>query len=91
MNDVLSALAYPPSMIAVAVVAVALLSVIGQPGKEAALEFASALALALEFLLAAGLLRLSAVSIRGLGVVAAVIVVRQIVGRGLRFARGANP
>lgn len=51
---------------------------------------AGALALGLEFLLAAGLIRLAArPGVMMLGVVAVVIVVRRVIAAGLRYARVA--
>jgi len=55
--------------------------------RPAAAELARALMLSLELLLAAGLLRLGALgTFSALGLVAVTIVVRQVIGLGLRLA-----
>lgn len=66
-------------------VARTVLAPMGGPG-----ILASALALGLEFLLAAGLIRLAArPGVTMLGVVALVIVVRRVIAAGLRYAQVA--
>jgi uncharacterized membrane protein len=73
-----------PFAVAVLVIAVGLVRV-ATSGRLAPAEFAAALALGLEFFLAAGLLRLAAVdTFAALGVVALVIVVRRVIGAGVR-------
>jgi uncharacterized membrane protein len=53
--------------------------------------FAAHTALALELLVAAGLIRLAATdSLRALGTVAAIIAVRQVITRGIRFGARAS-
>jgi uncharacterized membrane protein len=53
----------------------------------AAAQLAASVMLALEFLLAAGLLRLSAThDFLGLGAVAAIVLLRKVIGTGIRFA-----
>ena len=55
-------------------------------GRAGALEFSAGLGLALEFLLAAGLIRLAAIdSFRALGLVAAILIVRKFASAGLRL------
>lgn len=78
-----------PALIAATVIAAGVLHAAAGRPHAAAGRFAVALALALEFLLAAGLLRLSTLDLPALGIVAAVIVVRQILARGVQSARSA--
>jgi uncharacterized membrane protein len=59
-------------------------------GRRAPDELASGIALALEFLLAAGLLRLSAIDDFGaLAGVAAIVVLRKVIATGIRSAARA--
>lgn len=75
-----------PFAFAVAVITVGLLRA-GLAGRAGPAELAASVSLGLEFLLAAGLLRLSAIDdLAGLGVVAAIVVLRRIIGAGIRFA-----
>lgn len=73
--------------LAAVVLAAGVVRTAGERGWRAAAVLASALGLTLEFLLAAGLLRLSTLGLPGLGVVAVVVLVRQVIARGLRYAR----
>lgn len=79
------------SMAAVAVLAVGLLAAARAP-RAAGPVFAAHTAFALDLLLAAGLIRLSSADgLRALGAVASIVVVRQIISRGIRFgARAAE-
>jgi uncharacterized membrane protein len=82
--EVTDAVATLPFAIAVLVIAVGLVRVVPS-GRAGPAEFAAALALGLEFFLAAGLIRLgSADSFAALGLVAAIVVVRQVIGTGVR-------
>ncbi len=74
------------------VLAVGVLSVV-RSDRPAAAELARALMLSLELLLAAGLLRLGMLeTFSALGLVAVTIVVRQMIGLGLRLTlRSAQP
>lgn len=75
-----------PFAFAVVVITVGLLRA-GLAGRGGPAELAAGLSLGLEFLLAAGLLRLSAIDdFAGLGIVAAIVVLRRIIGAGIRFA-----
>ena len=77
------ALAGVPFALAIVVIAVGLLRAPAQ-GRRAPAELAAALALGLEFLLAAGLLRLSAIGdFTGLGIVAATVLARKVIGTGI--------
>ncbi len=59
--------------------------------RRAGLTFATHTALALELLLAAGVLRLAAVeSLESLGAVAAIVAIRQLIGRGIRSGAAAS-
>ena len=93
--EVMMAAASLPFAIAVLVIAIAIVRVVPS-GRAAPAELAGGLALALEFLLAAGLLRLAAVDeLRMLGVVALIVVVRQTISAGVRQSvrglRGSVP
>lgn len=73
------------AMVAVVAVARAVLS-----PRAAGAALGSGLGLTLEFLLAAGLLRLAArPGLATLGVAALIIAVRQVIGAGLRYGRVA--
>ena len=80
--------AWPALLVTAAAVVVVAVGVIsapasGSPGKA----FARGAGLALEFLLAAGLIRLASLdSLLSLASVAAIIAVRQVIGRGIRAA-----
>lgn len=89
MDDLLRQASLVPALIAATVIAAGVLHAAAGRPHAAAGRFAVALALALEFLLAAGLLRLSTLDLPALGIVAAVIVVRQILARGVQSARSA--
>lgn len=71
------------TVVAVAVVGATVLRALRTPDAGRA-TLAAGLALALEFFVAAGLIRLSTLAMPGLGLVAAVVAVRQVIGRGLR-------
>jgi hypothetical protein len=76
-----------PTAMAALVVAVGFLKAL-LPGRDTAAAVAGALALALELLLAAALIRLATVdSPAALGGTALVLVVRGVAVRGLRYAR----
>lgn len=89
MNGVRGHAAEATVLVAAAIVAVGLLRAVAARGAAAAVTFGGALSLALEFLLAGGLIRLSGLSLPGLGAVAVVVVVRQVIARGIRFAERA--
>lgn len=89
MDDLLRQASLVPALIAATVIAAGVLHAAAGRPHAAAGRFAVALALAVEFLLAAGLLRLSTLDLPALGIVAAVIVVRQILARGVQSARSA--
>ena len=73
-----------PFAIAVLVVAVGLVRTMGA-GRSAPAELAAALSLGLEFLLAAGLLRLAAIDdFSGLAMVGAIVLLRRVIGFGIR-------
>lgn len=75
-----------PFAIAVLVIVVGVVRVLSS-GRAGPSELAAAVALGLEFLLAAGLVRLAAIDdFAALGMVALVIVVRKVVGVGIRSA-----
>ena len=82
------AVAWPALLVTAAAVVVLSVAVItapasGSPGKS----FARGAGLALELLLAAGLIRLAAIdSLVSLASVAAIVAVRQVIGRGVRAA-----
>ena len=82
--EALSTVAVVPFAIAVLIISVGLLRTLAF-GRLAPAQLAASLALALEFLLAAGLIRLAAVdNFAVLGVVALIIVVRRIIALGVR-------
>jgi uncharacterized membrane protein len=87
--DITYTLAAVPFAIGAAIIVVgAVLALFS--GRHAGLAFANHLTLGLEFLLAAGLLRLaSADQLEMLGLVAAVIVTRRIIVVGLRYSTRA--
>ncbi len=75
-----------PFTIAVMVILIGLVRA-AAAGKAAPAELAASLGLGLEFFLAAGLLRLSAIDDFGaLAVVAAIVVLRKLISTGIRFA-----
>lgn len=78
-----------PVGLAALVIAAGLRRAITARGPSAAVVFGSSLMLALELLLAAGLLRLSTLRLPMVGVVAVVVVIRQVIGRGVRFGERA--
>lgn len=86
VHDVLSAAAAVPFAMAIVVFAVGMLRV---PGARRAgpAELAAALGLGLEFLLAAGLLRLASLDdFAALAAVAAIVAVRRLLTRGLSYS-----
>lgn len=86
LDELANALAAIPLTIAVLVIAIGLVRVPGA-GRAGPAELAASLALGLEFLLAAGLLRLSFIdTFAGLASVAAIVVLRKIISTGVRFA-----
>jgi uncharacterized membrane protein len=86
VDGLLEAAAAVPFAIAVTVAAVGLLRA-PAAGRAAPAELAAALALALEFLLAAGLLRLSGRDdYEALAVVASIVLLRKLISTGIRFA-----
>jgi uncharacterized membrane protein len=86
VDDLLTAAADVPFALAIVVAAVGLARVPAS-GRGGPAELAAALALALEFLLAAGLLRLSAIDdFTALGAVAAIVLLRKLIATGLRLA-----
>jgi hypothetical protein len=87
--DVTHALAAIPLAIGAGIIVIgAVLALIS--GRHAGLAFSNHLTLGLEFLLAAGLLRLaSSDQLEMLGLVAAVIVTRRIIVIGLRYSTRA--
>ena len=83
-DSLLAALAAVPFAMAVVVLAVGLVR-LPLAGRAAPARFAASLALCLEFLLAAGLLRLSALdTYRALAVTAIVIGLRRLISFGVR-------
>ncbi|MGZ5313534.1 MAG: DUF1622 domain-containing protein [Solirubrobacterales bacterium] len=90
-SDLTSAAAAVPLAIAAAIIVLgALLSPLA--GRHLASELADHITLGLEFLLAAGLIRLASVqSFEMLGLVAAIIAARRVIVLGIRFgARAAE-
>jgi uncharacterized membrane protein len=86
VDALLKAAAAGPFAIAVVVIAVGLVRA-ASSGRAGPAELAASLALGLEFLLAAGLLRLTAIDDFGaLGLVAAIVLLRKLIGTGIRFA-----
>jgi len=79
------ALASVPFAVAVLVITTGLVRAVAA-GRGAPARIAASVGLGLEFLLAAGLLRLSAVDdLEALGAVAAIVVLRKVITAGLRF------
>jgi hypothetical protein len=77
------------TLVATLVLLVGLARALWRPS-AAAMTFGAALSLALELLLGAGLLRLPTVNaVRGFAAVAAIIVLRRVIGLGLRYAQRA--
>jgi uncharacterized membrane protein len=75
-----------PFAMAVIVITVGLLRVLPS-GRSGPAELQASIMLGLEFLLAAGLLRLAVLdSFAALGMVAGIIALRRLIGAGLRFA-----
>lgn len=71
---------------AVVVVAVGVVRSVGPVRGPRPAELAASLSVGLEFFLAAGLLRLSALNdFTSIGVVAGIVVLRRIIGAGIRF------
>ena len=86
VDDAITTAAAVPFAMAVAVIVIALVRVPGARHAAPA-ELAAGVSLALEFFLAYGLLRLSALDDYGaLGVVAAVVLVRKVINAGIGFA-----
>jgi uncharacterized membrane protein len=85
VTDFMRAAATVPTAIGLAVVAVGVVRALAAP-RHAAGSLARALALALEFFLAAGLLRLAALQdLESLGLAAFIIALRRLISYGLRF------
>lgn len=89
MSGVLHAASVPVLGFAALVIVVGVARAVATRGWGAAVALGSALSLGLEFLLAAGLLRLSGSRLPALGVVALVILVRQLIVRGIRQGESA--
>ncbi len=88
--SILRAVAFAPGVIGVVVVAVGVLRALGLPGAGRAHVLGEALRLGLDFLLAAGLLRLATLpDVRSLALAAAIVAVRRVVGTGVGFAERA--
>ena len=84
VSQLLAGAAVVPFAMAVAVIVIGLARV-PAGGRSGPAELVAALGLALEFLLAAGLLRLAALQeLQEFAAVAAIIVLRRIIGAGLR-------
>lgn len=82
--DVVAAAAAVPFAIGVLVIVVGFVRVIPS-GRDAPAELGGAFALGLEFFLAAGLIRLSAIdTFAGLGLVALTIAVRKLISAGVK-------
>jgi len=79
------ALATIPLAVAIGVITLGLVRAVAA-GRRAPARIAASVGLALEFLLAAGLLRLSAIDdLQALGAVAAIVALRKLITAGLRF------
>ena len=74
-----------PFAMAVLIIIVGFVRVVPS-GRMAPDQLAASVALALEFFLAAGLLRLATNDLRSLGVVAAIVLLRRVISAGVRFA-----
>ncbi len=86
VDDAITTAAAVPFAMAVAVIAMGLLRLPGARHAAPA-ELAASVSLAVDFFLAYGLLRLSALDDFGaLGVVAAVVLVRKVINTGIGFA-----
>ena len=86
LETTLETAATVPFAFAVVVITVGLLRAAGS-GRGAPAELAAGLGLGLEFLLAAGLLRLSAIDdAAGLAVVGAIVLLRKLISTGIRFS-----
>lgn len=86
MTATLSAAASVPTAIALLVILVGLGRAVIAPG-HAAGSLAQSFGLALEFLLAAGLLRLAALQdLRSLGLAAFIVLLRRVISAGVRFS-----
>lgn len=86
LDDLIAGTAVVPFAIAVLVVAVGLAR-LPAAGRAAPAALAATIGLALEFLLAAGLLRLSAINgLSALAAVAAIVLLRKLVSSGIRLA-----
>ena len=82
--DVVAAPAALISLCAVAIVVLGVLAAARRP-RQAGITFAAHAGFALELFLAAGLIRLAALdTYTALGTVAAIIAIRQVIGRGVR-------
>ncbi len=89
--DLVAAPAALISLCAIAVVVLGVLAAAGSRGR-AGPTFAAHAGFALELFLAAGLIRLAALdSFRALGTVAAIIAIRQVIGRGVRLGARTPP
>jgi uncharacterized membrane protein len=86
MSDVVRQAAWVPTAIGLLVILAGLAHAL-LDRRRAAASLASALALALEFFLAAGLLRLAALdTFAALGLAAFIIALRRVISYGVRFA-----
>lgn len=86
VDGLLSAAAVLPLAAGILVIAVGL-GRLPLAGRAAPGDLAAAVGLGLEFLLAAGLLRLSALDdFQAIGVVAAIVLLRKLVTRGIAYA-----
>jgi uncharacterized membrane protein len=86
VDDAITTAAAVPFAMAVAVIAIALLR-LPAARHAAPAELAAGVSLGLEFFLAYGLLRLSALDdFAALGVVAAVVLLRKVINAGIGFA-----
>jgi hypothetical protein len=86
VRSVVETAAAVPFAMAVAVIAIGLLR-LAPAGAAAPAQLAASLALGLEFLLAAGLLRLSAIDdFAALAAVGAIVLLRRVISTGIGFA-----
>ena len=86
LSELPAALAVVPLCMGILVIAIGLLRVPAS-GRAGPAELAASLSLGLEFFLAGGLLRLSSIDdFAGLAVVAAIVLLRKLIGTGVRFA-----
>ena len=85
VTEAIAALAVVPLLMGLLVIAVGVLRV-PAAGRAGPAELAASLSLGLEFLLAGGLLRLASLDTFGaLAVVAAVVLLRRLIGLGIAF------